>query len=231
MSTTSRACRARRLWRTTPTHGQTGNTTPQQTAGQQVRYTRVARWTGKSPRRCREDATRKMVPWNFCYKQVDTTDVRVSLSSHSTTPTPTRTPTPSRGSSRVCRCRCPCRCRAMQHWTPTPTSLRGRKDVGVRRSRVGICVGVGVVECQLCETDRGGGALAGLGGATAGAWSGGPGRGGSVAPAAGRRLPGLRRRDSVTIFLLLRHVAPGGRQLTDRLREVLLPTKTREIEN
>ena len=27
-----RACRARRRWRTTPTHGQTGSTTPQQTA-------------------------------------------------------------------------------------------------------------------------------------------------------------------------------------------------------
>jgi len=38
MSATSRACRARGLWRTTPTHRQTGSTTPQQTAGWPIRH-------------------------------------------------------------------------------------------------------------------------------------------------------------------------------------------------
>ena len=73
MSAASRACRARGLRRTTPTHGQTGSTTPQQTAGRPIR--RVASWTGKSSdthhllrtssRGCHEDAARKKVPWNL----------------------------------------------------------------------------------------------------------------------------------------------------------------------
>ena len=50
MFVTIRACRARGLWRTTPTHGQTGSTTPQQTAGRPIngresRPTRATRTT------------------------------------------------------------------------------------------------------------------------------------------------------------------------------------------
>jgi len=59
---TSRACRARGLFRTTPTHGQTGSTTPQQTAGawQAGRESRRTRPT------CYGDVTRKtVVPWNL----------------------------------------------------------------------------------------------------------------------------------------------------------------------
>jgi len=45
MSTTSRACRALGLWRTKPTHRQTGSTTRQQTAGRPIRWARGKHYT------------------------------------------------------------------------------------------------------------------------------------------------------------------------------------------
>jgi len=81
LSATSRACRARGLLENDTTHGQTGSTTPQQTAGRPIRYgawqaerevarharhPRIASSRGcRACRRgCHQDATLKLLPWN-----------------------------------------------------------------------------------------------------------------------------------------------------------------------
>jgi len=70
MSATSRPCHARGLWKTTPIHGQTTSTTPQQTAGRpigQVATPDTHDLLRTSSRGCHEDASRNIVPWNLSY--------------------------------------------------------------------------------------------------------------------------------------------------------------------
>ena len=79
MSMTSRACRARWLWKTTPTHGQTGSAiqpafddadTDSDSPDTPIcfRPTRAIslRWPARG---CHEDATRKTVPWNLSFNE------------------------------------------------------------------------------------------------------------------------------------------------------------------
>ena len=76
-----------------------------------------------------------------------------------------------------------------------------------------------------CETNRGGAASTGLAAATVGAVTGEYGRlGAGGGGRAGRHGGG---GTTVAVLLLLGHVAPGGRQLAHRLREVLLRPETR----
>jgi len=75
-----------------------------------------------------------------------------------------------------------------------------------------------------CETNRGGAASTGLAAATVGAVTGEYGRLGGAGGRAGRHGGG---GTTVALLLLLGHVAPGGRQLAHRLREVLLRPETR----
>jgi len=75
-----------------------------------------------------------------------------------------------------------------------------------------------------CETNRGGAASTGLAAATVGAVTGEYGRLGGTGGRAGRHGGG---GTTVALLLLLGHVAPGGRQLAHRLREVLLRPETR----
>ena len=71
MSVPSWACRACWLWSTTPTHGRTGSTTPQQTAGRPI-LTRMSLTSWACRRGCHVDVTRKLLSWNLGYIQLST---------------------------------------------------------------------------------------------------------------------------------------------------------------